>query len=126
MSGGRGRLGNLPESDVRADGFRDAVAAAGELETGGDGDGVFDGLRGAVAGGREVGVGGVADLEDARARGRPAGLGVAPEEFEVDDGVPGGGLDEFFEDGRPRFGADALVHLVEDFLGVDGVAPVLG
>jgi hypothetical protein len=69
----------------------------------------------------------VTDLDDAGAGGGPAGLGVAPEELEVDDGVGWGGFDELLEDGRPlvHLHAGHSLHAVEDLLLVDGVAPRL-
>jgi hypothetical protein len=69
----------------------------------------------------------VTDLDDAGAGGGPAGLGVAPEELEVDDGVGWGCFDELLEDGRPfvHLHAGHSLHAVEDFLLVDGVVPGL-
>ena len=70
---------------------------------------------------------GVTDLDDAGAGGGPAGLRVAPEELEVDDGVRWGSLNKLLEDGRPlvNFHAGHGLHTVEDFLLIDGVTPGL-
>ena len=87
---------------------------------------ILDSLRGPVAGGGEVGVGAVADLDDAGERRGPAGLRVAPEELEVDDGVGGRAFHELFEDWCPFLRAGDLVEAVEHFGGFDRVGPGFG
>lgn len=44
---------------------------------------------------------GVANLNDSRTRRCPAGLGIAPEQLKVDNGVGRSYVDELLEDGRP-------------------------
>lgn len=103
-----------PKSDVRSYSLRNLLPPA-ELQARRERHGVLDGLRGAVAGGGKIGVCGVTDLNDAGIGRGPAGLGIAPEEFEVDDGLGRGALYEGFEDGGPGIRANAFVHLGEDF-----------
>jgi hypothetical protein len=71
---------------------------------------------------------GVANLDDAGTRGRPARLGIAPEELEIDDGVVRGQVYKLPEDGRPLvfLHSGHLVHFCEHFGFVDGVVPVFG
>lgn len=113
---------NLPEANVSADGVGDGLLAT-DLQTRSDGDGVFDGLGSTVTGSGEERVGGVTDLDDACVGGGPAGLGVPPEELEVDDRLGGGALDELLEYGCPLGWAGDVVHGLEDLVGFDGVVP---
>ena len=71
-------------------------------------------------------MGAVADLDDAGERRGPAGLRVAPEELEVDDGVGGRAFHELFEDWCPFLRAGDLVEAVEHFGGFDRVGPGFG
>jgi hypothetical protein len=115
----------LPVAYVSLDGFGDLVLA-GELQAGGDGDGVLDGLSGTVTGGRQESVCGVTDLDHALGGRGPGELRVTPEELEVYDGVGRGDLYKLLEHGRPLVGTRHLIKALDDFFGADVVAPGLG
>jgi len=69
----------------------------------------------------------VADLDDSRTGRSPAGPGIAPEEFEVDDSVWGSDFHEFLEDGRPLILLHTwhVLHAFQHFFGINSVVPAL-
>jgi len=70
---------------------------------------------------------GVSNLDDTGARRGPGGLGVAPQQLEVNDSVWRSDLDEVFEDRCPlvHFHAGHLIHALQHFFGINSVAPAL-
>ena len=120
-----GGSGCLPVAHVGLDGFGNLVLA-GELQAGGDGDGVLDGLGSTVSRGRQESVSGVTDLDYALGGRSPGELRVTPEELEVYDGVGRGDLYKLLEHGRPLVGTRHLIKALDDFFGADVVAPGLG
>jgi len=89
---------------------------------------ILNSLRRAVPTRRKIRVRGIANLDDARTGARPAGLGIAPQQFKVDDGLVWREIDEVAEYGRPfvHLHSGHLVHFGENFALVDGVVPVFG
>jgi len=116
---------NIPESDVRIDALRDVVLAAAKMKARCDRDGIFNGLCCAIAGSGKERVCSISNLDDTTVGRLPAGLRISPQQLEVDNGVCWCAGNELLHHGCPRVRANALVHVVQDLLRLDRVAPVL-